>query len=89
MKPKLLLAISLLGSSVLFFSCGGKDKKPAKATTTKSSTNSDDGMVPVIDTAALKDEASILDAIQKVVDARIADEKKEKKIQIMQVILLN
>ena len=35
-------------------------------------------MVPNIDTAALKDEASILDAMQKVTDARIADEKKQK-----------
>jgi hypothetical protein len=35
-------------------------------------------MVLKIDTAALKDEASILDAMQKVVDVRIADEKKQK-----------
>jgi hypothetical protein len=79
MKPKLLLAISLLGIFVLLFSCGGKDKKPAKETTTKSSTNSDDRMVPAIDTTALKDETGILDAIQKVVDARILDEKKRKE----------
>jgi hypothetical protein len=36
-------------------------------------------MVPKIDIAALKDEASVLDAMQKVVDARVADEKKQKE----------
>ena len=35
-------------------------------------------MVPKIDTAAMKDEASVLDAMQKVVDARMADDKKQK-----------
>ena len=83
MKPKQLLAVSLLTFSLFSLSCGGKDKqdtdKASAESTTSPSANTDDGMVPKIDTAALKDEASILDAIQKVADARIADEKKRKE----------
>ncbi|MEI2739341.1 MAG: hypothetical protein V9F01_11185 [Chitinophagaceae bacterium] len=83
MKPKQLLAVSLLTFSLFLLSCGGKDKKDtdkaSAESTTSPSANTDDGMVPKIDTAALKDEASILDAIQKVADARIADEKKQKE----------
>lgn len=83
MKPKQLLAVSLLTFSLFSLSCGGKDKKDtdkaSAESTTSPSANTDDGMVPKIDTAALKDEASILDAIQKVADARIADEKKRKE----------
>lgn len=82
MKPKQLLFITLLTSSIFFLSCGGKDKKDDEKksveTTTKPATTSDDGMVPTIDTANLKDESSILAAMQKVTDARIADEKKQK-----------
>lgn len=74
----------MLATSFFILSCGGKDKKggddkTSTETTTKPATDNDDGMVPNIDTAALKDEASILDAMQKVVDARIADEKKQKE----------
>ena len=81
MKLKSLLGTALLATSFFLISCGGKDKKEGddKASTetiTKPSTDSGDGMVPNIDTAALK--ASILDAMQKVTDARIADEKKQK-----------
>ncbi len=82
MKPKQLLFIGLLISSLFFLSCGGKDKKDddkKSVETTKSATTSDDGMVPTIDTANLKDESSILAAMQKVTDARIADEKKQKE----------
>lgn len=79
---KLLFAAILLTTSLFFLSCGGKDKKDddktTNETTTKPSTDADDGMIPNIDTANLKDEASILDAMQKVTDARIADEKKQK-----------
>ena len=83
MKLKSLLGTALLATSFFLISCGGKDKKEgddkaSTETTTKPSTDSGDGMVPNIDTAALKDEASILDAMQKVTDARIADEKKQK-----------
>lgn len=64
-------------------SCGGKNKKKdevkTKVETISPSKGSDDGMVPKIDTASLKDEASILGAMEKVVDARIADEKKRKE----------
>jgi hypothetical protein len=64
-------------------SCGGKNNKKEEGKpdteTVGPSKGSDDGRVPKIDTASLKDEASILDAIQKVVDARIADEKKRKE----------
>jgi hypothetical protein len=83
MKSRFLFAAVLLASFSLFlFSCGGKDKKKEEVKTNTEtvgpSKGNDDGMVPKIDTAALKDETSILDAIQKVVDARIADEKKGK-----------
>ena len=82
MKPKQLLFIGMITSSLFFLSCGGKDKKDGEKksveTTTKPATTSDDGMVPTIDTVNLKDESSILAAMQKVTDARIADEKKQK-----------
>ena len=74
---------ALLTASLIIVSCGGKDKKKDDGNS-KTETNggqskgADDGMVPKIDTANLKDEASVLDAMQKVVDARIADEKKQK-----------
>ncbi len=75
MRFKLLPAVFVLALP-FFFSCNNKGGKPVtKEVTIKAA---DDGMVPAIDTAALKDEASILDAMQKVVDARLADEKKQK-----------
>ena len=82
MKSRLLLAATLFFASLVFISCGGKDKKKDDTKSTTETTvgpaNSDDGMVPKIDIASLKDEASVLDAMQKVVDARMADEKKQK-----------
>jgi len=83
MKPKHFFGITLLFVSlIIIISCGSKDKKKDEEKSTTETTigpsNSGDGMVPNIDTAALKDEASILDAMQKVVDARLADEKKQK-----------
>lgn len=82
MKPKQIFTAAFLFVSFFILSCGGNDKKKdgekSNSEATVSPSNSDDGMVPKIDTAALKDEASILDAMQKVVDARIADEKKQK-----------
>ncbi len=82
MKPRLLLAATLFFASLLIISCGGKDKKKddgkPDTETTVGPANSDDGMVPKIDIASLTDEASILDAMQKAVDARVADEKKQK-----------
>lgn len=84
MKLKLLLTTALLIVSLFLLSCGGKEKKgssenTSSETTTKTTTDNNDGMVPNIDTAALKDETSILAAIEKVADARIADEKKQKE----------
>lgn len=80
---KFFFATILLTTSLVFLSCGGKDKKSddktTNETTTTPSTSSDDGMVPNIDTANLKDETTILDAMQKVTDARMADEKKQKE----------
>ena len=77
-----LAAVVLAAFSLFVVSCGGKDKKKddikTKTESIGPSKGSDDGMVPMIDTAAMKDEASVLDAMQKVVDARIADEKKQK-----------
>lgn len=84
MKSRIFLAIMLLATTSLFIvSCGGKDKKndDSKAnteTTVGPSKSTDDNMVPSIDIASMKDEASVLDAMQKVVDARVADEKKQK-----------
>ena len=83
MKSKFLFSAVLLAFFSLFlFSCGGKDKKKddikTNTETVGPAKGSDDGMVPKIDTAAMKDEASVLDAMQKVVAARIADEKKQK-----------
>ena len=77
MRIKSLLILGSLTVSSFLLSCGGNDKKTTedKKETVKAA---DDGMVPVIDTSNLKDEASILAAIQTVVDARIADEKKQK-----------
>jgi hypothetical protein len=85
MKSKnLFLPVLLAAFSLFLFSCGGKDKKKddgkmTTETTVGPSKSADDGMVPAIDTASLKDEASVLGAMQKVVDARIADEKKQKE----------
>ena len=84
MKSKILWALFFLTASLNLVSCGGKDKKKdvnktSTKTTVGPSKSSDDGMVPAMDTAAMKDEASVLDAMQKVVDARIADEKKQKE----------
>lgn len=84
MRSKSLFAVILLVSfSLLMVSCGGKDKKKDEGKTNIETIGpakgNDDGMVPRIDTASLKDEASILGALQKVVDARIADEKKRKE----------
>jgi hypothetical protein len=83
MRSKFLFAAALPAAfSLIILSCGGNDKKKDEPSTKTEnvgpSKGSDDGMVPKIDTTLLKDEASVLDAMQKVVDARIADEKKQK-----------
>jgi|GEM_PF-3184701 len=80
---RLIFAVKLLAFSLLILSCGSTDKKDdeTKETKTEMPVNEkpNDDMVPAIDTANLKDEASILDAMQKVADARIADGKKQKE----------
>jgi hypothetical protein len=84
MKTKLLFTAAVVAVSLVIISCGGKDKKkddgkPGTETTVSSSKGSDDDLVPDIDTANLKDEASILDAMQKYVDAQITNDKKQKE----------
>ena len=83
MKQKIIFAIIFLAGSLTFSSCGGKDKKGDAKTssgkTIKSTTGNEDLIVPAIDIASLKDESSILGAMQKVTDGRIADEKKQKE----------
>lgn len=86
MHWKHFIPVVLCTAALSLSSCKGKDKKegdkPADTPTTVTPANNpaaDDGMVPAIDTAALKDEASVLAAVQKVVDARMADEKKQKE----------
>ena len=70
MKPRLIFTALLLSFYMFIVSCGGKDKKEGDTNDPKTETtvkeNNGDGMVPAIDTANLKDEASILDAMQKV-----------------------
>lgn len=75
MTRKLLLAALLLAISSFFYSCAGKAKKTPSAEVSSD----DNSIVPKINIAGLKDEAAVLDAIQKVVDARMADEKKKKE----------
>lgn len=83
MKPA-NLAPAIIFCIVLFFAaCAGKNNKPENGSIPSKENNettakpSDDGVVPAIDIAGLKDEASILDAMEKVVSARIADEQKK------------
>jgi hypothetical protein len=69
-----LLTMAALASFTLI-SCGGSDKEES-ADATEEKTSSDVA-VPNIDLASLTNEASILDAMQQVVDARTADEKMQ------------
>lgn len=85
MKRKLFIPVLMFTAAIAVCSCKGKEKKegdkPAETTsaTTTTTTPAEESLVPAIDTATLKDEASILAAMQKVVDARIADDKKKKE----------
>ena len=84
MKCKLTAGVLFLYAMLFLSACGGKDKKTddKKETTTETTVKDSGGgddIVPNIDTASLKDEASILDAMQKVVDARLADDKKKQE----------
>lgn len=73
MTTRHLFAVLLLTASLSIAGCGNKDKKPA------ATENADAVAIPNIDITSLKDEASILDAMQKVVDARLADDKMKKE----------
>ena len=80
MKRTRLLALGWLLVVPLFFSCKGKGESKTSPVNTASTVAATDNVtVPVIDIADLKDETTILDAMQKVVDARLADEKKRKE----------
>lgn len=80
MKPTCLLALGWLLAMPLFLSCKGKeDSKINPVNTTSTAAATDTIVVPAIDITNLKDETTILDAMQKVVDARLADEKKRKE----------
>lgn len=84
MKCKLTTATLFLSAMLLLSACSGKDnktddKKETNTETTVKDSGGDDNIVPSIDTASLKDEASILDAMQKVADARLADDKKKQE----------
>jgi hypothetical protein len=80
MKPTRLLALGWLLIMPLFFSCKGKrESKTSPVNTASTVAATDNVAVPVIDIADLKDETTILDAMEKVVDARLADEKKRKE----------
>lgn len=75
-----IMHISILLVSIAIVSCGGNDKKKEEAIKKEPTISATtDDIVPKIDTAALKDEASILSAMEKVVEARIADEKKRNE----------
>jgi hypothetical protein len=75
MPRNLLAAMLLLASTSFFYSCAGKTKNTSPAAVSAE----DNSIIPKIDLAGLKDEPAVLDAMQKVVDARMADEKKKKE----------
>jgi hypothetical protein len=74
MTRKFLLAALLLAGFSGFYSCSGKNKQAPAIEISPD----DNSIVPKIDIAGLKDEAAVLSAMQKVVDARMADEKMKK-----------
>lgn len=84
MQLNRILSAFLLAGTIILSACGGGDRQPKEGKegpepTVLKDPWGDDGMVPKIDTANLKDEASILAAMRLVVDARVADEKKQKE----------
>ena len=81
MKLKSNISALLLLCLLLFISCGGKDDEKTTPETTVIAPGEtiENGMVPVIDITTLTDEASLLAAYEKVIDARIADTKRKKE----------
>ncbi|MBL7730987.1 MAG: hypothetical protein JNM88_07400 [Chitinophagaceae bacterium] len=78
MKPTPVLAAWLLACFSVAAAC--KDnQKSTTPTQTATPALSGNAAIPEIDIASLNNEAAILDAMQKVVDARMADEKKQKE----------
>jgi hypothetical protein len=83
MSRKLFFVIFFIVASMVFISCGSNDKKNEgsnkNSETTIGPASIGNGIVPKIDTVNLKDEASIMKAIQQLVDARLANDKKQKE----------
>lgn len=77
MKFKQLSAILFAFISFSISSCGEQKNKTTDEQSIIQLSN--DGIVPTIDTTNLNDEASLLDAIKKVADANIADDKKREE----------
>ena len=77
MKLKLPLLVLITTFFLSFFSCGEKKNKTTDEQSIIQPSN--DGIVPTIDTTNLNDEASLPDAIKKVADANIADDKKREE----------
>lgn len=75
MRPTTAVSAFLLACIILFTSCKNNDKQKANAGMEEPVV----ATVPAIDIASLKDEASLLNAMQQVVDARVADERKQKE----------
>ena len=77
MRPPTAVSAFLLTCIIFFTSCDNSNKK--KDVKEQPAAVADAPAVPAIDIASLKDEASLLAAMQQVVDARVADEKKQKE----------
>lgn len=81
MRLKFLSLGLLFSFAAIIISCGGKDKKTGGSKTNNETSigpAKSDGVAPKIDTSNLKDEASILAAMQTLVDAKLANEQKVK-----------
>jgi hypothetical protein len=79
MKPVHLFFAGIALLNILTCSCNnsGKNETVTSGSTTKP-TVADDGIVPKIDTANLKDETSILSAMSTVLEARKTDDNKSE-----------
>ncbi len=75
MRPTTAVSAFLLACIFLFTACNNDKQKPGKEEPTVAAAPA----IPAIDIASLKDEASLLSAMQQVVDARVADERKQKE----------
>lgn len=80
-KYLLLLALAAL-TTISLNSCGGDSKDEGDEASTEETTDNASSGIPDIDVASLTDEASILDAMQKVVDARNADVNDDHYVEL-------